>query len=78
MTFKEFVAWCNERACDGCWGMNTAMVCIDVMSEVRKHSRLGFRRERFWRENFESDVLEQIVNPINEKIEKVKRGEPIT
>lgn len=38
MTFKEFTAWCNERACDGRWGMVEAMVCIDLMAEIRKLS----------------------------------------
>ena len=30
MKFKEFAKWCNERACDGCWGMLEAMACIDL------------------------------------------------
>lgn len=25
MKFKEFSAWCNDRACDGCWGMTEAI-----------------------------------------------------
>ena len=36
MTFKEFTKWCNERACDGCWGILDAMVCIDILSAIRK------------------------------------------
>lgn len=36
MKFKEFENWCNERACDGCWGMLTAMVCIDLIGKVKK------------------------------------------
>lgn len=36
MKFKEFVNWCNERACDGCWGTLTAMACIDLIGEVKK------------------------------------------
>lgn len=45
MTFKEFTAWCNERACDGRWGMVEAMVCIDLMAEIRKLS--FWKREKF-------------------------------
>lgn len=30
MKFKEFVNWCNERACDGCWGMLEAIACINL------------------------------------------------
>lgn len=29
MTFKEFESWCNDRAADGCWGIVTAIICID-------------------------------------------------
>lgn len=36
MKFKEFTNWCNERACDGCWGMLEAMACINLMDEIRK------------------------------------------
>lgn len=30
MKFKEFVNWCNERACDGCWGTLTAINCSSI------------------------------------------------
>nr|DAQ02035.1 MAG TPA: hypothetical protein [Caudoviricetes sp.] len=43
MSFKEFVRWCNERACDGCWGMLTAMACIDLIQQVRKNPFLEKR-----------------------------------
>lgn len=66
MTFKEFTAWCNERACDGRWGMVEAMVCIDLMAEIRKLS--FWKRENFWRELYEKRILDEIVEPINQKI----------
>lgn len=66
MTFKEFTAWCNERACDGRWGMLTAMACIDLMAEVRKIP--FWKRERFWKSQYEKQVLEEIVEPINQRI----------
>jgi hypothetical protein len=28
MKYKEFVKWCNERACDGAWSIGTAMSCL--------------------------------------------------
>ena len=34
MKFKEFTNWCNERACDGCWGMLEAIACINLINEV--------------------------------------------
>lgn len=70
MKFKEFVAWCNERACDGCWGMITAMVCIDVIADIRKVP--FWRREKVWKEKYEADILEDIVTPINQMIEEME------
>ena len=69
MTFKEFEAWCNQRACDGCWGMLDAMVCIDIIEKVRKQR--FWTREKFWQEKYSDDVMEQIVSPIERKIEEV-------
>lgn len=66
MTFKEFTKWCNERACDGCWGMLTAMACIDLIETVKKVPL--WKRERHWKNEYEARVLEEIVNPINKKI----------
>nr|DAE33717.1 MAG TPA: hypothetical protein [Bacteriophage sp.] len=71
MKFKEFVNWCNERACDGCWGMLEAMVCIDLMDEIRKIQ--FWKREKFWKENYEQQVLEEIINPIEKKLEEMSK-----
>ena len=72
MKFREFVLWCNQRAADGCWGMLEAMVCVDIIETVRKER--FWRREKFWKENYADDVLEQIVNPIEKKIEEMVRN----
>lgn len=69
MKFKEFVNWCNERACDGFWGMLTAMASIDLIQQVRKIP--FWRREKFWKENYEHQVLDEIVNPIERKLEEM-------
>lgn len=66
MKFKEFRDWCNQRACDGCWGMQTAIVCLSIADAVDK--KPFWEREKFWKENFEQDVLENIVEPIEKKI----------
>lgn len=55
MKFKEFTNWCNERACDGCWGMLEAMACINLMDEIRKTP--FWKGEKFWKENYEHQVL---------------------
>ena len=69
MTFKQFDAWCNERACDGCWGMLEAMVCIDLIGKMRKIT--FWKREKVWREKYEKQALDEIVNQIEEKIKEV-------
>lgn len=69
MTFKEFDAWCNERACDGCWGSLTAMVCIDLIEQMKSVPIL--QREKVWKEKYEKQVLEEIINPIEEKMEEM-------
>lgn len=68
--FKGFVNWCNERACDGCWGMLEAMTCIDLIEEIRKAP--FWKREKFWKENYEQQVLEEIINPIEKKLDEMK------
>ena len=70
MKFKEFVNWCNERTCDGCWGMLEAMTCIDLINEIRKIP--FWKREKLWKENCEQQVLEEIINSIEKKMKEAK------
>ena len=72
MTFKEFVDWCNNRACDGCWSLGTVVACIDIIREVRR--KPFWKREKYWSEHYKEDVVEQIVNPINKRIEELERS----
>lgn len=72
MKFREFVSWCNQRATDGCWGMLEAMVCVDIIETMGKER--FWKREKFWKEKYADDVLEQIVNPIEKKIEEMVRN----
>lgn len=69
MTFKEFETWCNKRACDGCWGMITAMVCIDLIGKMRKIA--FWNRKKVWKTQYENRVLKEIVNPIENKIKEI-------
>lgn len=34
MKYKEFVDWCNDRACDGYWSMMDAVAYIDIMHYI--------------------------------------------
>jgi len=71
LKFKEFVKWCNERACDGCWGVCEAIQCIAIHDEICK---LPFwKRNKIWKDKYEAEVLEKIVKPINDKISEAKK-----
>ena len=69
MKYKKFVAWCNQRACDGCWSMLTAMACIDLIGKMRKVP--FWKREKIWKEKYEKQVLDEIINPIEEKMKEL-------
>lgn len=70
MKFKEFVEWCNKRACDGCWSRQTAIICIDIMRDVRE--KPFWKRESRWQElDREYHIISGIVNPINAKIKEI-------
>ena len=71
MKYKEFVAWCNQRACDGLWGMNTALCCIEVVNHIKKMP--FWKRERVWKQSYELVVLNVIVYPTNELIASMER-----
>ena len=73
MTFKQFSRWCNERACDGLWGMLDALVCIGIHNEINKHP--FWKREKVWREQYLDQVMTEIINPIEQKISEILKGE---
>ena len=68
MKFKEFVSWCNQRACDGCWGSRDAVMCIYIINTVREEP--FWRREKVWKCAFENFVVNEIVIPIENKIKE--------
>ena len=48
MTYKEFVEYCSDRACDGRWGFDEAVACLAVIDEINaiKVKTLGFTRKK--------------------------------
>lgn len=70
MKYKEFVDWCNQRACDGCWGMNTAICCMEIMKNINHEP--FWKREKKWRKLYENTIVYGVVNPINKKMEENK------
>lgn len=73
ISFKEFCDWCTCRAGDGFWSKNTAITCMAIGDAVYK-KWFSWRRERYWREIFEKDVREQIVNPTERAIVAYKKS----
>lgn len=72
MTYKEFVAWCNVRACDGYWSANTAIACIEVMKKI---NALPFwKRKKEWL-RVKDTIERDIVAVTNAKIQVLKGGE---
>ena len=72
MTYKEFVSWCNDRACDGCWSMGTAMYCIEVMNNI---NHLPFwKRKKEWLK-IKDEIERDVVSVIDAKIQELKGGE---
>lgn len=73
MKYKDFVRWCNGRACDGCWGFTTATMCIAIMNEV--NSAPFWKRKKVWDKlNTDNCIDEQIVKPVNKLIEEFMKG----
>ena len=69
MTFKQFRKWCNERACDGCWGYHEAILCIDVGREILKLP--SWKREKVWKQ-IELRMLNEVIEPTNRKIQELR------
>jgi len=69
MRYEEFVDWCNDRACDGQWGMGVALACISIMDNVRP-IWFWWRREQKWKEINKTFQIEKII----ESMEETKRN----
>lgn len=69
MKYKEFRAWCNQRAADGCWGMMTAMFCTHILKGVNEIP--FWKRGKVWKEKYEEEIMRDVVEPIEKKIKEV-------
>lgn len=72
MTHKEFLSWCNKRACDGYWSFEVAMCCTDIAD--RLYSVPFWRREKEWLKIKDEIEIEKVVLYINAEIEALKGG----
>lgn len=66
MIYRQFRAWCNKRAADGCWSMNTAMFCINIVGEMEKIP--FWKREKVWKEKYEEEINRDVIEPIEKKM----------
>jgi len=63
MSYKQFVAWCNERACDGQWSIGTALACIGAMDMIRPMP--FWKREKAWQKfNTEWQIEKIFCSPL--------------
>ena len=35
MTYEEFFNYCEERACDGRWGLEEAVLCLGIIKHLQ-------------------------------------------
>lgn len=74
MTYKQFKAWCNDRACDGMWGVNEFMACRGIMEHINQ--KAFWKQEKEWQIcNRDSCVEKEIIVPINKRIKRGERTE---
>lgn len=72
MKYKGFLDWCNERACDGCWSMTTAIYCIGIVEKINKEH--FWKREKIWHNEYEKEITEKVIEPIENKMKEVIYG----
>ena len=71
MKFKEFSEWCNYRACDGAWGMDTAIICMNIGTEIASLPK--HKQEKAFQKAIEGSNIVEVINKINERIGDPKR-----
>lgn len=64
MTHKQFINWCNERACDGLWDFITAITCLNIIEQMKRTP--FYKKKKKWKE-FEATAIE-LVNAINARL----------
>lgn len=68
MTYKEFTKWCNDRAFDGKCGYHESVECISIINKI--NSLPIWKRNKCWKEKYEFDIVNRIVNRTNCLINK--------
>ena len=74
MTFNQFKDWCNDRACDGCWGRKEALLCLHIAFTIDAYP--FWKKEKIWKREYRDLIVSAIVEPINNKIKEMLAEEP--
>lgn len=72
MKYKEFNDWCNERACDGRWGLKEAILCVGICETISNKPR--WRREKAWQKHELRMTAEEIVTETNKLIDIMEKN----
>ena len=59
MKYKDFINWCNDRATDGCWNLQTATTCINIIEELKRIP--WWKRNKTWKQIYEQQLSNLIV-----------------
>lgn len=74
LSYKEFNNWCNQRAADGKWGYNEAIICLDIVRQIDEIPIYRFiKRNRLWTEL--EPCANNILTKTNEKIKEVDNSD---
>lgn len=76
MTFRQFHKWVNARWFDGYWSAPVAALCVQIGADVT--NKPWWRREKYFRTNYDVDELYKMVCEINDTINfgrKAPKGE---
>jgi len=63
MKYKEFSAWCTDRAADGCWAKDIAIYCLRLCGYI--DSFAFWKREKIWRKEYEAKIVNTIIEPLD-------------
>lgn len=67
ITLKEFGVFCNERACDGCWNMESAIRCVEIYQECLRQP--FWKRNKYFQEYY-GEIITKFVENTNKEIEQ--------
>ena len=70
ITLSEFGDFCNERACDGCWNIESVILCIEIYRECM--SKPFWKRKRYFQKHYGEAITKFVKNTYCEIEEKSK------